>query len=49
MYYYAVKTEDFLLTEQNNYLKFLDLNKVFEKNKVDIIKFYKNDEFVDEN
>ena len=49
MYYYAVKTEDFILTQQNNYLKFLDLNKVFEKNKVDIIKFYKNDEFVDEN
>ena len=49
MYFYQVKIDDFFLSENNKYLKFLDLNKIFEKNKADIINFYKNSEFIDEN
>jgi hypothetical protein len=49
MYFYHVKIDDFFLTENNKYLKFLDLNKVFEKNKADIVNFYENTEFIDEN
>ena len=49
MYFFAVNTEDFVLNEKNKFLKFLDLNKVFEKNKADLIKFYENEDFVDEN
>ena len=50
MYFYGVKIEDFILNENNKYLKVLDLVKVFEKNKNDIINFYGNNElFSDEN
>ena len=49
MYFFHVKMDDFILSENNKYLKVLDLNKVFEKNKDDIVKFYGNDEFIDEN
>ena len=47
--FFHVKMDDFILSENNKYLKVLDLNKVFEKNKDDIVKFYGNDEFIDEN
>ena len=40
MYFYGVKIEDFILNEKIKYLKYLDLNKVFDKNKTDIINFY---------
>ena len=49
MYFFNVKIEDFILNENNKYLKFLDLNQVFEKNKGDIVNFYGNNEFIDEN
>ena len=49
MYFFKVKIEDFILNENNKYLKFLDLNQVFEKNKGDIVNFYGNNEFIDEN
>ena len=49
MYFFNVKIEDFILNENNKYLKFLDLNQVFEKNKGDIDNFYGNNEFIDEN
>ena len=49
MYFFHVKIEDFILSKNNKYLKFLDLNKVFEKNKDDIVKFYGNNEFIEEN
>ena len=49
MYYFSVKVEDFILSDKNKFLKFLDLNTIFEKNKVDIINYYENNEFVDEN
>ena len=49
MYFYAVNTEDFVLSEKNQYLKILDLNKIFEKNKADLIKFYENEDFEDVN
>ena len=49
MYFFNVKIEDFILNENNKYLKFLDLNQVFEKNKSDIVNFYGNNEFIDEN
>ena len=49
MYFFNVKIEDFILNENNKYLKFLDLNLVFEKNKGDIVNFYGNNEFIDEN
>ena len=49
MYFFNVKIEDFILNENNEYLKFLDLNQVFEKNKGDIVNFYGNNEFIDEN
>ena len=49
MYFFAVNIDDFILNENNRYLKFLDLNKIFEKNKADLIKFYGNNGFVDEN
>ena len=49
MYYFSVKVEDFILSDKNKFLKFLDLNQIFEKNKVDIINYYENNEFVDEN
>ena len=49
MYFFAVKIEDFILNENNKYLKVLDLNKVFEKNKEDIINFYGNKDLLDEN
>ena len=49
MYFFHVKIEDFILSKENKYLKVLDLNKVFEKNKDDIVKFYGNNEFIEEN
>ena len=50
MYFFAVKIEDFILNENNKFLMFLDLVKIFEKNKNDIINFYGNNEFFsDEN
>ena len=49
MYFFHVKIEDFILSKNNKYLKVLDLNKVFEKNKDDIVKFYGNNEFIEEN
>ena len=49
MYFFNVKIEDFILNENNKYLKFLDLNQLFEKNKGDIVNFYGNNEFIDEN
>ena len=49
MYFFNVKIEDFILNENNKYLKFLDLNQVFEENKGDIVNFYGNNEFIDEN
>ena len=49
MYFYGVKIEDFILNEKIKYLKYLDLNKVFDKNKTDIINFYGNNDFVDDN
>ena len=49
MYFFNVKIEDFILNENNKYLKFLDLNQVFEKNKGDIVNFYGNNQFIDEN
>ena len=49
MFFFCVKIDDFILNENNKYLKFLDLNQVFEKNKADIVNFYGNDEFIDEN
>ena len=49
MYFFNVKIEDFILNENNKYLKFLDLNQDKEKNKGDIVNFYGNNEFIDEN
>ena len=49
MYFFHVKIEDFILSKENKYLKVLDLNKVVEKNKDDIVKFYGNNEFIEEN
>ena len=49
MYFFSVKIEDFILNKNNKYLKFLDLNQIFEKNKADIVNFYGNNEFIDEN
>jgi hypothetical protein len=49
MYFFPVKIEDFVIDENNKILKVLDLNKVFEKNKEDIINFYGNKNLLDEN
>ena len=49
IYFFHVKADDFILSESNKYLKVLDFNKIFEKNKDDIVKFYGNDEFIDAN
>jgi FCP1-like phosphatase family protein len=48
MYFFGLKIDDFILDEKTKYCKFLDLKQIFEKNKVDIINFYGNNEFFDE-
>ena len=48
MYFFGLKIDDFILDEKTKYCKFLDLKQFFEKNKVDIINFYGNNEFFDE-
>ena len=42
MFYSEVDIEDFYLTKEIKCLKYLDLNKIFEKNKPKIDKFYGN-------
>ena len=49
MYFFAVKIDDFIINENNKYLKVLDLNNVFQKNKEDIINFYGNEKLLDDN
>ena len=49
MYLYEVSIDDFILSPNFKFLKFLDLNKVFDKNKINIINFYGNKDFIDEN
>ena len=49
MYFYELCTDDFILSTNLKILKFLDLNKIFMKNKINIINFYGNKEFIDEN
>ena len=49
MYFYELCIDDFILSTNLKILKFLDLNKIFMKNKINIINFYGNKEFIDEN
>ena len=49
MYLYEVSIDDFILSPNFKFLKFLDLNKVFDRNKINIINFYGNKDFIDEN
>ena len=49
MYLYEVNIEDFVLSQNFKFLKFLDLNKIFMKNKIDIINFYGNKDFIEDN
>lgn len=49
MYFYEVSIDEFVLSPNLKILKFLDLNQIFTKNKVNIINFYGNKEFIDEN
>ena len=49
MYIYQVSINDFLLSPKTKILKFLDLNQIFNKNKIDIINYYENKDFFDEN
>ena len=49
MYFYEVCIDDFILSPKFKSLKFLNLNKVFTKNKDNIVTFYGNNDFVDEN
>ena len=49
MYYYELCIDDFILSTNLKILKILDLNKIFMKNKINIINFYGNKEFIDEN
>ena len=48
MYLYEVSIDDFILSPNFKFLKFLDLNKVFDKNKINIINFYGNKDFINE-
>lgn len=49
MYFHELCIDDFILSQNLKILKYLNLNKIFEKNKVNIINFYGNKEFIDEN
>ena len=49
MYFYEVGIDEFILSPKLKILKFLDLNQIFTKNKVNIINFYGNKDFIDEN
>ena len=49
MYFYEVSIDEFILSPKLKLLKYLDLNQIFSKNKVNLINFYGNKEFIDEN
>ena len=49
MYLYQLNIEDFILSKDIKALKYLDLNHIFMKNKINIINFYGNKDFIDEN
>ena len=49
MYLYQLNIEDFILSKDIKALKYLDLNLIFMKNKINIINFYGNKDFIDEN
>ena len=49
MYLYQLNIEDFILSKDIKVLKYLDLNQIFLKNKINIINFYGNKDFIDEN
>ena len=49
MYLYELNIEDFILSQNFKFLKFLELNKVFMKNKINIINFYGNKDFIEDN
>ena len=49
MYLYELNIEDFILSQTFKFLKFLELNKVFMKNKINIINFYGNKDFIEDN
>lgn len=49
MYLYEVNIDDFKLSPNLKFLKVLDLNKIFDNNKINMINFYGNKDFIDEN
>ena len=49
MYFFEVSIDEFILSPKLKIIRHLDLNQIFTKNKVNIINFYENDDFVDEN
>ena len=46
---FQLNIEDFILSPNLKILKFLDLNQIFMKNKINIINFFGNKDFIDEN
>ena len=49
MYIYELNIDDFILSPDIKILRFLDLNQIFNKNKINIINCYENKDFIDEN